>query len=321
MLLRQVLSDDDAPVRQAAAHACGELRDAASLPILLDLMADDDAAVKREAAMGLGRLRESAAVPVLLAALAQPADRFLEHALIFALIEINDPTSTRAGLTHESPAVRRAALVALDQMEGGELSQGDIGLLLQTADTAITTAIVDVLSRHAEWVDEITSVLDATLALASPTQDELAMARGATAALGQRPQVESLVAERLASPDTSQPVRLMLLEVIAAEQYDQRPTAFNHALATCLKSSDSEVLHQAIFTIGALDVQPFARDLLAIGMDTERTPSVRLAALQVAGRTKPSLSPDAYQFLSHQLRSAESLSARLAAAEALGQSR
>ncbi len=320
MLLRQVLSDDAAPVRQAAAHACGVLRDTESMPALLELIADDESAVKREAATALGRLGDPVAVPVLLDALARPLDRFGEHAVIYAMIEIGDPVSTRAGMAHESPAARRGALIALDQMEGSKLSQADIGLLLRTADVALTAAIVDVLSRHAEWADEIADVLDETLALSNPSREELAMGRGAVAALGQRPEVEALVAARLARPDTARSVRLMLLEAIAAQQYEQPPAVYNDALAACLKSAHTDVLQQVIFTIGAIDSEPFVAKLTTLGLDAGKSPSVRLAALQVASRSKPSLSSPGYEFLTQQLRSAETLSDRLAAAEALGRS-
>jgi putative heme-binding domain-containing protein len=205
-------------------------------------------------------------------------------------------------------------------MDDGDLSQDDMGLLLQAADDALTAAIIDVLSRHAEWADEITGMLDATLARSDLSQAELAMGRGAIAALGRRPQVESLVAEKLLRPDTAKAVKLMLLEALAAERYDRPPVTYNDALAACLKSADGDLLRQAIFTIGALDAQPFASELSAIGLDSERAPAVRLAALQVASRSKPALSASAYGFLRQQLRSAESLSARLAAAEALGRS-
>ncbi len=47
--------------------------------------------------------------------------RMLEHSLIFALIEIADPAATARGLTSDNSHVRRAALIALDQMPKGNL--------------------------------------------------------------------------------------------------------------------------------------------------------------------------------------------------------
>ena len=92
----------------------------------------------REAAIGLGRLRVREAVAPLLDALARSdADRFLEHAIIFALSA--SPTARRraAGLRHESRAVRRAALIALDQMPGGGLTAELVTPHLASDDPAL----------------------------------------------------------------------------------------------------------------------------------------------------------------------------------------
>ncbi len=107
LLLRQGLSDDDVEGRIAAAKGLGDLRDPESILPLIELVRSDEAPVRREAATALGRLRNSEAVPALLRALAKPIDRFEEHALIFALIEINDREATLAGLSDEAPSVRR----------------------------------------------------------------------------------------------------------------------------------------------------------------------------------------------------------------------
>ena len=61
---------------------------------LVKLLGDSAAAVRREAAMALGRIGQADTVPMLLEALENAGDRIAEHAIIFALIEINDPEKT-----------------------------------------------------------------------------------------------------------------------------------------------------------------------------------------------------------------------------------
>ncbi len=60
-------------------------------------------------------------MPALLEALEKPVDRSLEHALIYALIEIGDPASVRDALKHDLVQVRRAAMIGSDQMPGDGL--------------------------------------------------------------------------------------------------------------------------------------------------------------------------------------------------------
>ena len=76
---------------------------------------------QRAAAEALGRVGDPRAVPDLLRVAASPLDRVLEHSLTYALIEIGDPTSTATGLQASSSRAKRAALIALDQMDGGGL--------------------------------------------------------------------------------------------------------------------------------------------------------------------------------------------------------
>ncbi len=187
--MRQGLSDDDVPGRLAAVKAVGDLRDAESILALIDLLKNDEPPVRREAATALGRLGDAAAVPALRAALARPVDRFEEHAIIFALIEINDRESTLAGLASGQASVRRGTLIALDQMDAGDLTREQVSSVLSGADAPLLAAIVDVLGRHPQWADELATTMQGWIALDEPTAEQLGMLRGATVALVARPEI------------------------------------------------------------------------------------------------------------------------------------
>src|SRR5205807_692024 len=95
---RLALDDKDPGVQIAAAHGAGLHRDPQALKPLMKLTSGAAPAVRREAATALGRLRRAQAVPALLDGLRHGGDRFLEHALIYALIEIADRPGTLKGL-------------------------------------------------------------------------------------------------------------------------------------------------------------------------------------------------------------------------------
>src|SRR5262249_22972986 len=120
--VRSALGDADESVRQAAAHSVALWRDQLALSGLLDLLRHDSTQNKRAAAEALGRvagldqIMYQAALPALLSALARNTDPVLDHSLTYALIETNDAKSTTVGLKDASPRIRRAALIALDQM-------------------------------------------------------------------------------------------------------------------------------------------------------------------------------------------------------------
>src|SRR5206468_660044 len=86
-------------------------------------------------------------------------DRFLEHAVIYALIRINDARATRIALTDPSPRVRQAGLVALDQMKDGGLTRQQVVPLLDTDDGDLQQAALDVMSRRPGWSGEAVGLL------------------------------------------------------------------------------------------------------------------------------------------------------------------
>ena len=103
------------------------------------------------AAEALGRIGDPTAVPALLAALAEPADRVLTHSLTYALIQINDPEATRKGLASDDPAVRRAVLIALDQMGDGQFDPQTVAPLLAASAPELREAASWIAGHHPEW--------------------------------------------------------------------------------------------------------------------------------------------------------------------------
>ena len=78
-------------------------------------------------------------------------DRFLEHALIYALIRIREPAAVRPGLHAPSPAVRRGALIALDQMANGGLTPQDVLPMLDPGYPDLRRAALNVVTAHPEF--------------------------------------------------------------------------------------------------------------------------------------------------------------------------
>jgi len=115
--------------RRVAAEALGRIGDAKATPVLLDILAS----------------------PVLIAILKQPADRTLEHAAIYALIEIGDAKGTSKGLESDQLPVLRAAMIALDQMPNGGLKADPILKQIYSSDLRLSETAWWILVRHAEW--------------------------------------------------------------------------------------------------------------------------------------------------------------------------
>ncbi len=106
---RAALHDRDADVAALAARNVLLWRDKAAVDDLLPLLAHDDAGVRREAAAALGVVGDARAISPLLAAAEKPLDRFAQHAIAFALYELNDAARLPADAPGPAGEVARIA--------------------------------------------------------------------------------------------------------------------------------------------------------------------------------------------------------------------
>jgi putative membrane-bound dehydrogenase-like protein len=321
--LCRALRDPDQSVRLAAAHTVGLNRIPEALPPLLAMAADDGPAGRRAAATALGRLRRVEAVPALLAGLRAGAgnDRFLDHSLIYALLEIADRGATLAGLSDPSPHVRRGALVALDQMEDGGLTRELVVPLLDTTDGALQKAVFSVIAGHPDWGGAVAGLLRqwaARPALDEAGRDAL---REAVRAFAANPEIQELVAQSLRGQDTPLTTRLLLIEATSRTSLKELPASWCDALARSLEERDDRVVRQAIATVRAAGGSSFDAALKDLGGDRSRPGELRVAALAALAPRAAGIDPDDFEFLRDQLLPDKTPLLRLAAAEALGKGR
>lgn len=314
---RAALRDGDATVRQAAAHVCGTRRDTAALADLSEMVVRDEPPVRREAATALGKLGRGDAVASLLTALSAPGDRLLEHALIYALIQINDPSATVAGLADSRSHVRRAALVALDQMGAEQLTRDLVAPLLDTDDAALQQAAVEVISKRPGWAEGLLERLEGWLDDAALDAGRTSMVRGALLAFRREPSVQTLIGRQLASDAAKPVVRQLLLDVVARSDLAPRPAEWTAPLLACLSADDDATRRLAVTAASAGDVAPFATGLARLTDDAQQPAELRRAAAAALGKGQQPLSAGAFAALQQGLTEGAALE-RMASAEALG---
>lgn len=320
--LRKVLVAEDPAVRLAAVRSAGSLRDRGAVNALCSIAANDLPQIRREAATSLGRIGQPAAVPAILESLRTADDPFLAHALIYALIEIDDPSATEAGLADAAPQVRRAALIALDQMDplaggAGQLTRDRVAPLLDTDDVPLQQTVLEVIGKRPGWGDEILDLLGQWLDEPEATPERPAMIRGALLAFRANPAVQALVAERLARSDAPAASRLLLLEVIERSELDPLPAAWAEPLERCLAGGDPEVLGQALAAVAAIGPERFHARLASLAADENVSRELRAKAVEALARGGAPLNAAAFGLLAEQLGEETAAMERVAAAEAL----
>jgi len=227
---------------------------------------------RRRALAELGRAKDRAAVPELLRQAADAGnDRFLDHAITYALIEIGDAASTADGLKSRSPQTVRAALAALQAIDAGKLQPEQVLPHLNSADAALRETAWWVAGKHPAWGGSLATVL--RTALAEPTADDRELVVRLTN-FAAAVEVQILLAERIENATA--------LKAMAA--YRTPPPLWIDAVTERLNAEPSAAL-LTVLQAWNLKAWPAATTaaLQATANDDALPPTLRLTALALAG--------------------------------------
>jgi putative membrane-bound dehydrogenase-like protein len=322
------LDDSDETVRQAAAHSIALRRNRADKEDRLALRLhprDSSAQTRRAIAEAFGRIGSGSDVSLLLLALAENNDPVLDHSLTYALIEIGDPGATAAGLKDKNPRVRRAALIALDQMEGGKVTPDIVAAELTSSDTALKETASWIAGRHPEWGDSLAGFFRDRLAakeLSAADREELA---GQLARFARTPALQELLADQLRQGSTRHDTAILALHAMARSGLKEAPAVWVAALEQVLTGGDTELVRKAVATARAVPPkgrnEKLAAALMGVADDDKVPPSVRLGALAaVPGGLSP-VKPAAFDFLLARLDREQPVADRAAAADVLARAK
>lgn len=320
--IRKSLTDADASVRQAAVHSVGVLNDRQSAELLVPIAIDDEPQLRLKAVEALGRFGQPQAVPTILESLRHgTTDRHLEHALIYALIRINQRGPTLGGLSDANPRVRQAALIALDQMPAGQLTQEHVAPLLDTDDAELQKTVLDCISRHEGWSNHTLELLRQWLGgdVVSAAQEQ--SLTGSLLAFCTDEKVQTLVTSAMANPRTSASMRLLLLRVLARCGLESLPEPWRLAVGDALRHDDPAVRKEAIITLKACGLDQFDAVLADLSRQDNLPAEVRIAALDCIAGRRHELDIGGFVLLNKHLNEDVEPLLRVAAARTLGGSR
>jgi putative membrane-bound dehydrogenase-like protein len=270
-------------------------------------------------ATGATELDRRQAAPAVLAALqAGGLDTHLRHALTLALIRIGAVETTRAALQDPSAEVRRAALIALDQMPNANLKETEVIALLDTDDAELLETVLEVISRHEGWVAETVPMFRTWLLAASANRQRIEVMRRFFLAQQEDLWVQELVADALAQPMTIPPIRQMIIDVIATADLDPLPPLWSDGLSVPLGlGGDPDSRQAAMRAIGTLRLEVHDQRLLAIALHPDEPSPARVEAFAAVAPRLSGVPAELFNFLMHELTGAGDLIQKLTAARGL----
>jgi putative membrane-bound dehydrogenase-like protein len=319
--VRAALSDGHFVVRIAAARMAGLARDREAVTRLMEMVDKDSPPARRQAATALGQIGESRAVPALIAASANPEDRFVEHSIIYSLITLKTPEPLVEALHSQNAKVRKAALIALDQMDNSPLERGQLASALNDSDPELRRAALWVVSRHADWAGSALDLIRARLRKGDFPDDEAEAVQQTLISFCAKADGQRMLGELLG--DSSAPAREQLFLLGAMDQCPVQPfpAAWTAELRRLLLTQDTAVRARVLALARSRQLTALDGELTRLAGDERESKDLRTASLSVLVSRQPALPDSGFRFLLGVLQPDTDADLRQTASQILGRAK
>lgn len=312
------LDDTDAGVRVAAARSCGLAKDESAVDKLSAMVVNDAPTVQRQAATALGQIGDVKAVDQLLAASEKTSDRFVEHAIIYSLIKLENPQPLINALA-KAVNIRKAALISLDQMDGDHLKKDHILPFLRSKEESLRNTGIWALMHHTTWSDVVLMFLkDQTLAGELPETEKKTLT-DLIVAFSHDSQLQRWMADRLSSGSVADAEKWLLLDAMRQSPMKEFPPVWLARLGDLLERGSPETQERVLTLVEARRISGLDTKLGQIYANTRVSPSFRLKALSARMISHPQLSDKEFSTLVRFLDSTQVSTLRQSAVRILGQ--
>jgi putative heme-binding domain-containing protein len=249
-------------------------------------------------------------------------DRPLEHAIIYALIELNQPDRTRKELSSPNEQVRRIALIALDQMDS--LKAEDVTPLLSRDDALLKQTAFWIVSHHSEWGDVLANWFAERLKEPNRGGAERTELQNQLEQFARNQAIQSLLVKTLPGGNAS--ARVIALKTLARSGVRELPDAWVPPLVSSLQAVDRDVLAAAVSLVRAAGPPKNQREelnaaLIAVAERGDVPLATRMAAAAAVSGGIRNLSEPLYSRLIGTLLRDATVSERSDAATALARAK
>ena len=309
--LLKALDSPDTDVVTAAARIAGTSKMTPVAPQIVPLLSSTNPAVQLAAAEALARCGDFAAVQPLVAALTQPMDRFLEHAIIHALHRIvgENIEPLNALLAHDHPRVQKAALLLLSQppRPTSALKVEAVLARVQSGDANLRRAALDLLKSRQDWSSYALRVANDWLARKELTDEERVGLGALCAAFYGNSAFQEALRAGLANGAPT--VREFVLSMLATQPAPPKPAPWTSALRGLLHEGTPRERSMAARIIVGWRLRETNSDLSKIAEDASQPVGLRIECLRGTVATYDILPEALFEFLLAKVRGDDALTA------------
>ena len=247
-------------LRQIAAHSLSVQRVKRSARALEQaLVAETEPQVQRALAEAIGRLGTAESIPALLSALAAVEDdRMLEHSLLYALIELDQPQHLFATLENQSNhKLQRAAMIVLEQTGHSELLKPrNIIEALSSGQAELRKTAVEISARHPQWAADQREALAQAWQRALADTDLRTSLSELFAAWSSTPVVTGLIGEQLtAAKSMTIADQRALAETLSGIRNQALPGVWVDGLLHLLEQADDETQLKLVNWLAGMKIE------------------------------------------------------------------
>lgn len=244
-------------------------------------------------------------------------DRLAEHAIIDALIQLNSSEEALTGLASSKAAIRRIALIALDQMDNSPLTAAMMTPLLATDDPTLQKTVLEVLARHPGWAKEALGTIREWLGERDLADDKANAIRTLLVAQSNDVEVQKLIASVVAGRETASGVASLLWEVIQRSDVATWPAGWSPLLQHALVNGDPQHQLVALRIIQRRELPDFDAAIAPLADNDRTSPLLRSEALTAIGPRLKLVDDQRFAFLLTQLEKDRDSSLKMAGARAM----
>lgn len=294
------LKDKSDLVKAATARVLGLAKiNAAADDLMAVLENKPSLPVAKQVATALGQIADPKATEPLLKALdILPDDRYFEHAVILALIKMENESLL---LEHLSAAgFNKAVLIALDQKGSEKLNENTIQPYLFAGDSVVSHTASWILKNHPHWVNTFILYLEDHFEGDEPKTDRLTEM---LLAFIHQERVQEFLASKLNGGTSNDGDRLKILEIIKMNPPQELFPELKKSLLNLLMKADPKTKDALMDLVVQLKMKDFKDPLKTIISDESVESTIKLKAYQALLIHDNEIDDEEFQWIAQQLLS------------------